>query len=246
MNDDEVNHMVLEGLLGPIHKATTNKELIDQGYSSKMNIKAILLTYLDVDKKMVRGMDYPEEVKWLVKHPARHRFICNLAKSMSNNTLVLFTLIEHGKNLYETIRTGINGRNVYFIYGKTPGDEREEIRKIVNKEINAIIVASYRTLSLGINIPNLHNMIFAAPAKSEYIVSQSIGRMLRVGDDKELATIYDIVDDVAYKDKLNYALKHFRERINIYNAEQFPYKMIKVHLAEDANERNKDGLLGMI
>ena len=77
---------------------------------------------------------------------------------------------------------------------------------------------------------NLHNIIFASPSKSRIRNLQSIGRGLRLGDNKVNATLYDIADDLNYKSKENYTLKHFQERINIYNEEQFNYEISKVKL----------------
>ena len=91
-------------------------------------------------------------------------------------------------------------------------------------------MASYGTFSTGINIRNLHNIIFASPSKSRIRNLQSIGRGLRIGDSKETATLYDISDDLTYKDKKNFTLTHFQERINIYNEEGFTYEIHSVDL----------------
>ena len=83
---------------------------------------------------------------------------------------------------------------------------REQVRAITENESNAIIVASYGTFSTGINIKNLHNVIFASPSKSRIRNLQSIGRVLRKGDRKSKATLYDIADDISYKSRKNYTL----------------------------------------
>ena len=93
-------------------------------------------------------------------------------------------------------------------------------------------MASYGTFSTGINIRNLHNIIFSSPSKSRIRNLQSIGRGLRLGDNKVNATLYDISDDVSYGEKENYTLQHFRERINIYNEENFDYEIHNVELKE--------------
>jgi superfamily II DNA or RNA helicase len=97
-------------------------------------------------------------------------------------------------------------------------------------EQDAIIVASFGTFSTGINIRNLHNIIFAMPTKSSIRTLQSIGRGLRQSDGKEIATLYDISDDLRYKKHMNYTLKHFVERTKIYNEEKFPFKIYKIGL----------------
>ena len=125
-----------------------------------------------------------------------------------------------------------SNRKVFFIYGGVEADEREKIRAITEKETNAIIVASYGTFSTGINIRNLHNIIFASPSKSRIRNLQSIGRGLRLGDNKTSATLYDIADDMTYHSRENFTLKHFQERISIYTEEEFDYEIHNVQLKD--------------
>ena len=99
---------------------------------------------------------------------------------------------------------------------------------ISEKENNIIIVASYGTFSTGINIRRLHNVIFASPSKSRIRILQSIGRQLRKSEHKEVAKLYDIADDLSWKSHKNYTLRHFLERIRIYNEEKFSYKMVSI------------------
>jgi superfamily II DNA or RNA helicase len=108
-------------------------------------------------------------------------------------------------------------------------EERELVRKITEEESNAIIVASYGTFSTGINIRNLHNIVFASPSKSRIRNLQSIGRVLRKGKEKVSATLYYIADEVKYKSKRNYTLNHLIERIKIYNEENFDYEIITIN-----------------
>ena len=183
---------------------------------------------------MVVNGKYQDEIDYLVSSKSRQNFIKNLALKLKGNTLVLFQLVEkHGKNLHEIIKekAGKN-RKVFYIFGGVEADEREAIRGIVEKEKNAIIVASYGTFSTGVNIKNLHNIIFASPSKSRIRNLQSIGRGLRLGDNKVNATLYDIADDLTYKSKENFTLKHFQERINIYTEEEFDYEMHNIELKE--------------
>jgi superfamily II DNA or RNA helicase len=121
-------------------------------------------------------------------------------------------------------------RKVFFVYGGTETAQREEIRHIVETENDAIIVASYGTFSTGINIKNLHNIIFASPSKSRIRNLQSIGRGLRLSESKMSCNLYDIGDDLSWKTRKNYTLLHMIERIKIYNDEHLDYKLAKVPL----------------
>ena len=151
--------------------------------------------------------------------------------SLEGNTLLLFQFVEkHGKALYDMINANASDRKIFFIHGGTEAEVREQTRKIVENEERSIIVASFGTFSTGINIRNLHNIIFASPSKSRIRNLQSIGRGLRKSENKVTATLYDIADDMSWKSKKNFTLLHFLERIKIYNEEKFDYKIYKVNL----------------
>ena len=181
---------------------------------------------------------YQEEIDYLIKHEQRNNFIKNLSIDLKGNTLVLFSRVEdHGKVLFELINKNIGeDRKVFFIHGGVDVEDRELARSIIENEKNSIIVASYGTFSTGINIKNLHNVIFASPSKSRIRNLQSIGRVLRKGNNKFSATLYDIADDCTFRSKRNYTLNHLIERIKIYNEEKFNYDMVTINLRKK-NER---------
>ena len=150
-------------------------------------------------------------------------------RDRDGNTLVLFNYIEkHGEPLFEIINNSVDkDRKIFFVHGGTEVADREEVRLITEEQDNAVIIASYGTFSTGINIKRLHNIVFASPSKSRIRNLQSIGRVLRRGEGKDMATLYDIADDIGGQ---NYTLKHLNERVNIYNDENFNYEVIKVNL----------------
>jgi superfamily II DNA or RNA helicase len=232
LDGTKTHKLVLEGLFGPVYKVTTTKELMDSSQLAELKIFGIILNYSDEIKKNNKELKYQEEMDWLVQHEPRNRFIRNLALKQRGNTLVLFQFVEkHGKNLYDLIQNKAEeGRMVSFVFGGTDTDQRETIRSLTEKQDNAIIIASYGTFSTGINIRNLHNIIFASPSKSRIRNLQSIGRGLRLGDEKVSCNLYDIGDDLTWKTRKNYTLLHMVERLKIYNDEHFDYKLIKVDL----------------
>ena len=120
--------------------------------------------------------------------------IKNLVNDLDGNTLVLFNYIEkHGEPLHDLINSTVDkDRKVFFVHGGTEVEDREEVRQITEQENDAIIVASYGTFSTGINIRRLHNIVFGSPSKSRIRNLQSIGRVLRRGRLKEVATLYDL------------------------------------------------------
>ena len=162
----------------------------------------------------------------------RNKFIRNLTLDLSGNTLVLYNYVDkHGKPLFDLIEEKADeDRKVFFVSGGTDTADREAIRGIVEKMQNAIVVASLGTFSTGINIRNLHNVVFASPSKSQIRVLQSIGRGLRKSDDGRQTTLYDISDDISWKSRKNFSLIHSFERLKIYKNENFDYKTYKVPL----------------
>ena len=231
LDGTQTHKLVLEGLFGAVEQVTTTSELIDKGTLSEFKVKAIVLQYDDETKRLRSKDKYQDEVDFLVRYTARNRFIRNLALSLEGNTLLLYQFVEkHGVPLFDDIKKQAGDRPVYFVSGSVGGDEREQIRHIVEDQNDAIIVASFGTFSTGINIKRLHNIIFASPSKSRIRVLQSIGRGLRKGNEKESATLFDIADNLSYKSKSNFTLEHFAERLKMYNDEKFDYKIYKVKL----------------
>ena len=230
LDGTQTHRLVLEGLFGKVKKVTTTKELIDKDTLASLKIKCIVLKHKEEDCKAVKDLKYSEEIQYIVSHKTRNDFISRLCDNLSGNTLCLYQLVEkHGLVLYNLMKDF--NRKVFFIHGGTDTETREKIRAITEEQTNAIIVASYGTFSTGINIRNLHNVVFASPSKSRIRVLQSIGRGLRKSDKGDIyTTLLDIADDFSYKDRKNFTLNHFLERINIYNEEQFEYKIDKIRI----------------
>jgi len=226
LDGTQTHKLVLEGLFGPVHNVTSSKELMDADLIAQLQIEAITLGYTDEEKKLVKTMVYKDEIDWLINCPKRNKFICDLASTRESNTLILYQYVQkHGEKLFKYLKEHNPNRAVFFVSGDVKTEEREEIRAITEKTENAIIVASYGTFSTGINIRNLHNIIFGHPVKSRIRNLQSVGRGLRKCDNKSKATLFDISDDLSWKKHKNFSLRHFFERVKIYNSEKFDYKL---------------------
>ena len=232
LDGTQTHKLVLEGLFGPVKKVTTTKELIDNKQLAEFKIKALALNYSDEERQKVAKMKYQEEMDFIVRHEKRNRFIRNLTISQEGNTLLLFQFVEkHGRVLFDDINNRVGQeRKVFFVHGGTDAEDREEVRRITEQSKDAIIIASFGTFSTGVNIKNLHNIIFASPSKSKIRNLQSIGRGLRKSESKDTATLYDIVDDLKWKSKKNFTLEHFLERMKIYNDEKFKVKLYKIEI----------------
>lgn len=234
LDGSQVHKLVLEGLFGPVKKVTTTAALQEKQQLAKINIDILQLKYTKDEREKLKGGTYQEEIDFLVSHEKRNRFIRNLALSLDGNTLVLFNLVErHGKVLRDLIQEKIEeDRKLFYVSGEVKTHDREAIRKIVETQESAIVLASLGTFSTGINIRNIHNILFASPSKSQIRVLQSIGRGLRVSDDGRTTRLYDVADDLRVKNHLNFTLRHSAERIKIYKEETFPFKVSEVPLHE--------------
>jgi len=227
LSGSQTHKWVLEGLFGPSYKIIKTNELMKKGHVASLDINVLLLKH-----PPTRFETFEDEVQYIIGHNQRNNFIKNLALDLKGNTLILFARVEgHGEPLYNLINSNtVINRHVFFVHGGVATEDREQIREITESESDAIIVASYGTFSTGINIKNLHNVIFASPSKSRIRNLQSIGRVLRKGSNKTKATLYDIADDISYKSRRNYTLNHLIERIKIYNEENFNYDIVNIPL----------------
>lgn len=239
-SESKVHRLVLEGVFGPIKRFVSTKDLMDEGTVADFKIKALILSHPNEIKasftKALKSIDkqkrYHAEREFITNNDKRNLFIRNLVWSLEGqNNLILFDLVEkHGKVLAPLLRK--EGRILHFVHGGVSGEEREKIRHIIENDPlkRHDILASYGTFSTGVNIKRIDNAIFASGSKSEIKVLQSIGRTLRKGNGSDDATLYDIADDLSHGSFQNYTLQHFRKRIDIYAAEQFPFKIYTVNL----------------
>ena len=222
LDGTEVHRLQLEGLFGPVKKVTTTAELMEEGTIANLNIDILILKH-----KKVKLENYQEEMDYLVGNDSRNEFICNLVYSLKGNTLVLFQYVQkHGEVLHGKMFKRL-GDKLHYVFGGTDVTDREDVRTIVEKSNNNVILASYGTFSTGVNIKKIDNIIFASPSKSRIRNLQSIGRGLRKGKDKDTMRLFDIADDIGGK---NYTLNHCKERINIYNEEGFNYDIKQFEL----------------
>ena len=227
LDGTQTHKWVLEGLFGPSYKIIKTDELMKKGHVATLDINVLLLKH-----PPNKFENFEEEVQYIITHNRRNNFIKNLALDLKGNTLILYARVEgHGLPLYELINKNKSpNQKVFFVHGGVDAQEREQVREITEREENAIIIASYGTFSTGINIKRLYNVIFASPSKSRIRNLQSIGRVLRKGNKKTSATLYDIADDISYKSRRNYTLNHLIERIKVYNEENFNYDIVNIPL----------------
>ena len=231
LDGTKTHKLVLEGLFGTVNKVVSTSELQEKKQLADLKIFCLILQHDKDARHFIKDKTYQEEMDYLVSNEKRNKYIRNLCLSLQGNSLCLFQYVEkHGEILKKLIEDKAENKKVFYVHGGVEADVREDIRAITEKSDNAIIIASYGVFSTGVNIRNLHNIVFSSPSKSRIRNLQSIGRGLRLKDNDSSATLYDIADDLTYNEKENYTLAHFRERINIYNEEDFNYEIHNVEL----------------
>ena len=231
LDGKNVNQLILEGHFGPVFRTTTSSDLMEKGFLAKLNVEIVILKH-----HHRTFSNYNEEIEYLGECDERNAYICKLAGDLKGNVLVLFTRVEgHGIPLYERM-SSTTKRTTHIIHGGTDVHQRERVREIAETSSDNIIFGSYGTMSTGVNIKNLHHVIFASPSKSRIRVLQSIGRGLRKGKGKDECMLYDIADDFRKNNgRNNFTLNHLSERIKFYVGEDFTYQIHEVPLQGTLN-----------
>ena len=223
LQETETHLMTILGLLGQATKVTNTQELQKKKILSNINIDMILLKYPEEVCKRVVELNYDEEIDVILENDKRNELILNLAEKGSGNILILTSQVKKsGVGLYDLINENAKNKDVFFIYGETDQQLREEVRWYAEEHDNVVIIATYQVFSTGVNIKNLRTILFAIAGKSKIRNLQSIGRGLRTHENKDHLKLIDIGDDFRYKNKVNYAFKHFEERYKLYIKEGFP------------------------
>lgn len=234
----ESNEMLSKGLLGPVKKIVDAKRIIDEGRASKLFIRPIVFKYSEEQCKQFYNIldevhpnkKYSSEVDYLSNLNVRTEMLIKMFQSVKGNKLVLFERVEgYGEELYNIVKK--QHKNTFLITGKVDVKEREEIRALIETLDDAIVFASYGTTSTGVNMPKLHHAFLISSSKSKVRLLQSIGRLMRLHESKDgKAFIYDIVDDFKFKNKCNYTLRHFFERMKLYSSEGHSVKITKLNV----------------
>lgn len=210
-------------------KAST---LIDKGILSNIKIANVILKYTPEEVNYIKNRDYQSEIDYILDHKKRNKILNKIIDNTpkEHNILLLVNRIEKSLDLVQPyLQEKYPNRIIYRISGQTDANEREQIRKEMEKNNGVILCATYQTMSTGVNIKKLHNVIFFASYKSKIKVLQSIGRGLRKHKSKEKLILWDVVDDFRWKKRTgnigeNHTFKHFKERLKYYKDQGFEYK----------------------
>jgi superfamily II DNA or RNA helicase len=226
----QIDQWNIFGKIGPIVYEEKTNELKEKKFISNFKITILNIKHQNVpkfNKNIVRPTDaYNNELEYLIHDSRRNILIAKLAQKLSHNTIIMVDRIDHGLNIEKELniihRKLGDDRPICFLRGSTEIAEREKIRQLMSMRNGVIVVAVSKIFSTGINIPNLHNIIFASAGKAKIKIMQSIGRALRLHPTKTIANIFDIADNTKYS-KI-----HLNERLKLYNLEKYKYEQIEI------------------
>ena len=213
------------GKIGPIIYEKNSYELRLENYVSSAVIQIIKLYYKEDPFKdlVISSMNmYREEQRFLLRNKFRNELLAKISCKLPKNVLILVDFIEHGETLYNVIKDMCGGKQIYFIRGEVEVAERDKIRKLMEENDDIVVVAISKIFSTGINIKNLHYIVFACGGKAKIKIVQSIGRGLRLHKDKDKLIIIDVADE------LKYSSAHMQKRIQLYEKEKINYTIKKI------------------
>ena len=249
MQDALVHRYVIEGLLGPHKLLLTNLEARELGITTPIEVRGVVFEYSEEERRALQKIcyispaerkagkkdkSYQHEIKYIIEHEGRNRFMTDFAAQLPNNSIMLFNRIDHGTTLLQLLQKNHGDRDIFWVSGDVEKDEREELRLLMANQTNAIIVASYGVFSQGVDIKNLHNLLLCHPLESPRLLLQSLGRLGRKHSSKDVARTYHFGDNlkaVRKNAKDNHTLRHFKNCINRYDREQIPYELSRFRLS---------------
>lgn len=228
----ELDALTLESNFGKPKRYINARQMIDMGLATDLSIVAMFLNYPQIPKKQIKT--YQNEVKFMKDYLPRQVFINKLLHKLDGVTVALYNHTDHGVKTWENF-TGIklttkiknsfgeqSKLGCFFLTGSTSPKLREQIRLYLNSVEQSLVIAQYNIMSTGINIPRLKNLVYLSSNKSFTATLQSIGRVLRLHKEKSSAVVYDLIDCMSGKRvDMNYLQRHFWERNNFYEQEEF-------------------------
>ncbi len=205
--------VTLRTCLGPVVGKISAAELQEKGILANCHIHV---------KQLQDNRDlgnYQSELKYLLSDGDRLDQLAEMIAevSLTGNTLVLVDRVSAGKELELRLP-----HDTVFL----SGNSKEKVRKAeydkVKDATNKTLICTYGIAAVGINLPRLFNIILIEPGKSFVRVIQSIGRGLRIAEDKDFVNIYDFTSNCKF------AKRHLTQRKKFYKDAEYSFKVEKI------------------
>lgn len=227
MPEDKLDQWNIIGKIGPIVYEKNSYQLRQEKYISNVTANVIELNYSDKPIENTTSLNpsekYRNELQFLFDNSFRNNTLATLANNAPNNVLILIDFIDHGQAITSTLTEKCNRKKVFFIRGEVEVEDRNKVRNLMEHNNNIIVVAISKIFSTGVNIKNLHFIVFAGGGKAKIKTLQSIGRGLRLHYNKDRLYIIDIAD------QLTYGKRHQLKRQTFYEQENIPYQIKKIY-----------------
>jgi superfamily II DNA or RNA helicase len=220
--EENLDQWNIIGKIGPIIYEKNSFDLRQENYVSNASIQIIKLIHKNEHPRVEGGNAYREELEYLSTSKFRNNIIAKLAQGLKQNTLIMVDYIQHGETLFNIIKEMMPEKKCFFIRGEVEVEERDKVRQLMEINNDVVVVAISKIFSTGINIKNLHYIIFACGGKAKIKIVQSIGRGLRLHKDKTKLIIFDIADD------LRYSAAHALKRQALYEKEHIPFAIKEI------------------
>jgi len=223
--DEPLDKWNIYGKIGPQLYEKKAYELRKENFVTPAKVFILELNYKTKQEEIYNKNSnvnfYLQEGEFIKSNNFRNNIISDLSNNLDNNTLILIDYIEHGEILFEKLSNKCKNKKVFFIRGEVDVEERQRIQKLMEVENNIVVIAISKIFSTGINIKNLHYIVFANGGKAKIRIVQSIGRGLRLHKDKKQLIIFDIADNLIY------GQRHIDERKKLYKSENIKYEQTK-------------------
>lgn len=226
--EEQIDQWNIIGKIGPILFEKNSYQLRQEKHIANVKVQVLKIDYGDEQPKAVNrdfsdpGKKYRNELDFIINNKFRNNTITSLCNNVDNNALVMVDYINHGEVLYDILTKRCPDKEVFFIRGDVAVEDRDKVKRLMEKKKNVVCIAISKIFSTGISIKNLHYIIFSSGGKAKIKIIQSIGRGLRLHKDKINVIIIDLAD------QLHYGYKHMKKRLFHYKAENINYGIKKI------------------
>jgi hypothetical protein len=210
----DTDQMALIAAIGPIRHKITARWLIDNGYLATIDIEMMETLDSPEDGELP---DYASEKSWLAKNEDRTTLLAELLEDCKNkygNTLVLTADVKFGKRLAQKCDT-------MYMHGETEGEDRAGEYALFESESDKLLICSMGIAKQGVSIDRVFCLVIIDSGKSFVTAIQSVGRGLRLADDKKSVKVIDI------SSSLKFSKKHRKERVAFYTDAEYPHGKIQ-------------------